>query len=86
MMQTFPPYSLGFEANIPTLLLEVARRVKPVEDGRSWINPFHEFNEASEAIVHHYRDVADKVSFEGGTAGKVGGRLESRLRRCIFIC
>lgn len=70
MMQTFPPYSLGFEANIPTLLLEIARRVKPVEDGRSWINPFHEFNEASEAIVHHYRDVADKVSFEGGLLEK----------------
>jgi hypothetical protein len=65
MMQTFPPYSLGFEANIPTLLWEIAKRVKPVEDGRSWINPFHDFNKASEAIVLHYRDVADKVSFEG---------------------
>lgn len=70
MMQTFPPYSLGFEANIPTLLLEIARRVKPVEDNRSRINPFHEFNEASEAVVHHYRGVADKVSFEGGLLEK----------------
>lgn len=64
-LQTFPPYSLGFEANIPTLLLEIAKRVKPVEDDRSWINPFDEFNEASKTIVHHYRDVAEKVKFEG---------------------
>ena len=63
-MQTFPPYSLGFEANIPTLLAEVAKQVKPVEDDRSWINPFDTFNEASEAIVHHYREVA-KVTFGG---------------------
>jgi hypothetical protein len=47
------------------LLLEIANQVKPVEDDRSWINPFDDFNEASEAIVLHYRDVADKVSFEG---------------------
>jgi hypothetical protein len=64
-MQTFPPYSLGFEANIPTLLSEVAKQVKPVEGDRSWIDPFHAFNEASEAIVHHYREVADKVGFGG---------------------
>jgi hypothetical protein len=63
MMQTFPPYSLGFEANIPTLLWEIAKRVKPIEDDRSWVNPFGDFNKASEAIVLHYRDVADKVSF-----------------------
>ena len=64
-MQTFPPYSLGFEANIPTLLAEVAKQVKPVEPERSWIDPFHDFNEASEAIVHHYREVAEKVAFGG---------------------
>ena len=64
-MQTFPPYSLGFEANIPALLAEVAKQVKPVEDDRPWINPFDTFNEASEAIVHHYREVADKVTFGG---------------------
>jgi hypothetical protein len=64
-MQTFPPYSLGFEANIPTLLAEVAKQEKPVEDDWSWTNPFDAFNEASEAIVHHYREVADKVAFGG---------------------
>ena len=64
-MQTFPPYSLGFEANIPRLLPEVAKQVKPAEDDRSWVNPFHEFNEASETVVHHYREVADKVAFGG---------------------
>ena len=64
-MQTFPPYSLGFEANIPALLAEVAKQVKPIEDDRPWINPFDTFNEASEAIVHHYREVADKVTFGG---------------------
>jgi hypothetical protein len=64
-MQTFPPYSLGFKANIPALLAEVAKQVKPVEDDQPWINPFDTFNEASEAIVHHYREVADKVTFGG---------------------
>jgi hypothetical protein len=64
-MQTFPPYSLGFKANIPALLAEVAKQVKPVEDDRPWINPFDTFTEASEAIVHHYREVADKVTFGG---------------------
>jgi hypothetical protein len=64
-MQTFPAYSLGFEANIPTLLTEIAKQVKPVEDDQSWIDPFRTFNEASETIVHHYREVADKVAFGG---------------------
>ena len=70
VMLTFPPYSIGFEANIPALLGEIAAQVKPVEEGRSWINPFDDFNEASEAVVLHYRDVADKVSFEGGLLEK----------------
>ena len=65
MMQTFPPYSLGFEVNIPMLLSEIANQVKPGEDGRAWINPFANFNKASEVIVLHYREVADKVNFDG---------------------
>lgn len=64
-MQTFPAYSLSFEANLPTLLTEVARQVKPVEGLKSRISPFHEFEEVSEAIVHHYREVAKNVSFGG---------------------
>lgn len=69
-MQTFPPYSLGFEANLPTLLAEVGKQVKPVEPERSWIDPFHDFNEASEAIVDHYREVAEKVAFGGALLQK----------------
>ncbi len=64
-MQTFPPYSLGFEANLPTLLAEVAKQVKPIEPERSWIDPFHDFNEASEVVVRHYRELAEKVAFGG---------------------
>lgn len=64
-MQTFPSYSLGFEANLPALLAEVAKQVKPVEGRMPRISPFHEFEEASEVIVHHYREVAKNVSFGG---------------------
>jgi len=64
-MQTFPPYSMGFEANIPTLLTEVGKQVEPVDPERSWVNPFHDFNQASETIIQHYRKVAEKVTFDG---------------------
>ena len=64
-MQTFPAYSLGFEANISTLLAEVLRQVKPMEDRKFRVSPFHEFTEASKAILHHYRDLAKNVSFGG---------------------
>ena len=75
-MQTFPPYSLGFEANLPTLLAEVAKRVKPVEGKRSRVRPFHEFfEEASAAIVHHYREVAKNAHFARSATGEVGGRV-----------
>jgi hypothetical protein len=70
IMQIFPPYSRIFAANLPRLLSEVARRVKPMENGRWRADPFHEFSEASEAIVHHYRDVAEKVNFGGGLLEK----------------
>ena len=63
IMQTFPAYSLGFEANIPSLLEVVARRVQPVDPTRAWVNPFLEFKEASEDVVHHYRDLA-KLNFQ----------------------
>jgi hypothetical protein len=61
-LQTFPPYDLGFEGNIAMLLDIVAGQVK-VDPERRWINPFHEFVEASEDIVHHFRDLA-RVNFE----------------------
>jgi hypothetical protein len=47
------------------LLAEAANRVTPVESERSWIDPFDEFKEASDAIVDHYREVAGNVNFEG---------------------
>lgn len=64
-LQTFPPYSLSFSANIPALLAEVANQVKPVDPKRPWVDPFHDFAEASQKIVYHYRDVAKKVTFDG---------------------
>jgi hypothetical protein len=70
VMQAFPPYSLGFEANLPTLLAEVAKQLKPVEPEQSWVDPFCDFNEASDAIVHHYREVAEKIAFGGGLLQK----------------
>jgi hypothetical protein len=56
-IQTFPPYSLGFEANVAMLLYMVAGQVE-VDAERPWVNPFHEFLEASEDIADHYRNLA----------------------------
>jgi hypothetical protein len=78
MMKTFPPYSLIYEASLPALLAEVANKVKPVERERSWVDPFREFKEASDAIVDHYREVATSVSFEGVLLEK--WTVESLLR------
>jgi hypothetical protein len=61
-LQTFPPYDMGFEGNIATLLDIVADQVK-FDPKRRWINPFDEFVEASEDIVHHFRDLA-RTNFE----------------------
>ena len=78
LMKVFPPYDLGFEANFPSMLMEVAKNVKPVERERSWIDPFKDFEEASDAIVDHYRKVAEEVSFEGVLLEK--WTVESLLR------
>jgi hypothetical protein len=78
MMMTFPPYSLSYEACLPALLGEVANKVKPEERKRSWIDPFHEFKEASDAIVDHYRAVAGSINFEGVLLEK--WTVESLLR------
>ena len=48
-IQTFPPYSLGFEANVAMLLYMVAGQVE-VDAERPWVNPFHEFLEASRIL------------------------------------
>lgn len=63
IMQTYPPYSLAFSANIPALLEQVAHQVEPIDPKRRWINPFREFCEASENIIHHYGNLA-KIDFQ----------------------
>jgi hypothetical protein len=60
--QTFPAYSLAFEANIPALLEAVARAAQPV-DRRRPVSPFREFLAAAEDVVHHYRELA-KTDFK----------------------
>jgi hypothetical protein len=63
LMKTFPPYSLGFEVNIPALLADVANAVKPADPQRHWVNPFAEFLEASGDIVAHYRELS-RIDFQ----------------------
>jgi hypothetical protein len=63
LMKTFPPYSLGFDANIPALLADVANAVKPVDPERHWVSPFAEFLEASGDIVAHYRELT-RIDFQ----------------------
>jgi hypothetical protein len=62
MLQTFPPYDLGFEANVPALLEMVASSVT-VDTERPWSNPFHDFLEAAEDVRNHYRELS-KTDFE----------------------
>ena len=62
MLQTFPPYSLGFEASVPALLEMVAHRVT-VDAKRPRSNPFHDFLEAAEDVLDHYRELS-KTDFE----------------------
>jgi hypothetical protein len=62
MLQTFPPYNLGFEANVPALLEMVAHRVT-VDAKRPWSNAFHDFLEAAEDVWDHYRELS-KTDFE----------------------
>ena len=45
LMQTFPPYSMAFDANIAALLSEVATQVKAVERNGRQLDPFHDFKE-----------------------------------------
>jgi len=62
MLQTFPPYDLAFEANIPVLFEMVAHHVK-VDAERPWSNPFDDFLEAAEDVRNHYRELS-KTDFE----------------------
>jgi hypothetical protein len=67
-LQTFPPYDLGFEANIPALLEMVAHQVA-VDAERPWVNPLHDFLEAAEDVRHHYRELSN-TDFENALARK----------------
>jgi len=67
-VQTYPPYDLGFEANIAVLLDKVASQVT-IDAERPWVNPFHEFLEASEDILHHFRDLA-RINFKNSLLRK----------------
>jgi hypothetical protein len=58
MLQTFPPYDLGFEASVPVLLEMIAHRVT-VDAERPWSNPFHDFLEAADDVRHHYRELSE---------------------------
>ena len=62
MLQTFPPYDLAFEANIPVLFEMVAHQVK-VDAERPWSNPFDDFLEAAEDVRNHYRELS-KTDFQ----------------------
>jgi hypothetical protein len=64
IMQTFPAYSLGFDSNLPAQLREAERKVV-VDPDRRWVNPFNEFNEVSQEIVRHFRDISEAVDFQG---------------------
>jgi len=61
-LQIFPPYDPSFEASIPMLLAVLAERSLP-DPERDWVDPFHDFIEASEEFVAHYRQIADNVTF-----------------------
>jgi hypothetical protein len=62
MLQTFPPYDLAFEANIPVLFEMVAHQVK-VDAERPWSNPFDDFLEAAGDVRNHYRELS-KTDFQ----------------------
>lgn len=59
-MQVFAPYS---GTGLRTLLIEEANKIKP--EPRRWVDPFHDFNELSQAVVFHYRELADKLKLDG---------------------
>jgi hypothetical protein len=62
MLQTFPPYGLAYEANIPVLFEMVAHQVK-VDAERPWSNPLDDFLEAAEDVRNHYRELS-KTDFQ----------------------
>ena len=82
LMQTFPPYSMAFDANIAALLSEVATQVKAVERNGRQLDPFHDFKEASEMVATHFREVAERVTFEGGLLQKW---IVDALFRCVEV-
>jgi hypothetical protein len=59
--QVFAPYTPG--GGLRLVLIEEANKIE--SDDRHWVDPFHDFEEASREVVLHYRDVAEKVTFNG---------------------
>ena len=64
MMMTFPPYSMGFEANIARHLEVVAHAVEPTEEDRPWIDPFSKLLAVSQDLREHFRDLSG-INFKG---------------------
>src|SRR6266516_1954610 len=58
VLQTFPPYNLGFEGSIPALLEMVSHQIQ-VKHERQWHNPFHDFLEAAEDVRYHYAKLSE---------------------------
>jgi len=69
VIQIFPPYSITSYVSVPLLLNQIAHQVEPIDPERIWLSPFHEFCEASENIVHHYRSIA-KINFRSSLLRK----------------
>jgi hypothetical protein len=68
-LQIFPPYDLSFPSSLPAILAYLANEVA-IDAERPWIDPYGDFTDASEHIVHHYRDVAKNVDFCGALLQK----------------
>lgn len=67
--QIFPAYNLSFPSSLPAILAYLANQVA-VDEDRPRVDPYDDFTDASELIVHHYRDVAKNVDFGGALLQK----------------
>ena len=55
--QTLPPYSITNDLKIRTLLDKLASQAVS-DNERPWVNPFREFEDCAQEIVHHFRTLA----------------------------
>ncbi len=63
-LEIFPPYSMGFEANLARHLEVVAHAVGPVDPEQQWIDPFAKFLSVAEHLRDHYRELSG-IDFKG---------------------